>query len=95
LAAKFTPTITISPHRGRDVGSDVEVTGVRSTYVHPFATSIAITHDDGNTFGVILIAQSRPADSIGMIEIIVLDAIGIVTAGVEESIDSSPNRCEY
>lgn len=59
------------------------LSGVGGTDFHSFACGIAVCHDDGAA-GVFAISEAGESDAVGIIEIDVLLAVGVVFAGVEE-----------
>lgn len=67
---------------------NVNIGPVRLTNLHPFGAYIAITQDNGHAAGMFFIASSGPADRIGMIEIVVLIAIGLGLTSIEEFVNN-------
>lgn len=70
----------------------ISVSLVRISCLHPFPAIATVAHQYGHTSGVVFISQASPADCVRVIKVIILSAIGVVSAGMEKRVDQEPVR---
>src|SRR6185369_13369584 len=86
-AAELTPAISIGHYRLGYMSGDVAEGGMGAINPHPLVAVRAVAHEHRQGLGVVTVPQARPANRIGMIEIIDLWTEGAGFAGMQEPVD--------
>lgn len=65
----------------------IDVGGIRRGGFHTLGAGFRVAQDHGHASRVLRIADARPANTVGMIQIIILFTVGVTATGEQKLVD--------
>ena len=92
VAAKLSPTVITGGDRAAIIASCIREIPIRAIDIHPFRSARPIAQHDRDGARMVGVTQPGPADDIGMIEVIVLQAVSVIPSHLQQPIERLPMR---